>query len=266
MPHSVHITALYHYPIKSLPGLSVERLSLDAAGVIDDRRWMLVNAKGRFVSQRDKPQMARLALAPDGDGYRVTAPDGDQCWVTRTVDAGAPIRVTVWKDELDGWEVSPALSAWFSKHLGEPLRLVYLGEQSQRRVPDPAALDHERVGFADGYPLLVCNQQSLDALNERAASLLDVRRFRPNLVVDGLPADAELAVGEMRLPSGVLALLKPCERCSIPAVDLDTGEYQRAVAQALKTHSRYDGKTVFGMNAVARGVRELRVGDTAVWS
>lgn len=263
MPFTAHITALYHYPIKSLAGIQVDELRFDAAGPVDDRRWMLVNAKGRFVSQRDMPQLASFGVQARADGYRITAPDGDSRDLARSVAADTPITVTVWKDDLDAWEVSADWSAWFSAKLGKEVRLVYLGSDSQRRVPDPGALDHERVGFADGYPLLLCNQSSLDALNERADAQLDVRRFRPNLVVTGLPMDQELALGRLALANGHLQLLKPCERCSIPAVDPDRGVYQREVAAALKAHSRFNGKTIFGMNAVARGVTELRVGDSA---
>ncbi|WP_108125369.1 MOSC domain-containing protein [Saccharospirillum mangrovi] len=263
MSYSVRITALYHYPIKSLPGLKVDRLRLDAAGAIDDRRWMLVNAKGRFVSQRDMPHLARFGVEATTNGYRITAPDGDRCELARTVAAQQPTAVTVWKDTLDGWEVSTELSDLFSAKLGQPLRLVYVGDQPQRRIPDPAALDHERVGFADGYPLLLCNQTSLDELNQRAGVAFDMRRFRPNLVVEGLPMDRELELGRLELAEGHLDLLKPCERCSIPAVDQDVGSYQRDMADALKAHSRFNGKTIFGVNAVARGVAELRVGDEA---
>ena len=263
MSFTAQITALYHYPIKSFAGIQVDRLLFDAAGPVDDRRWMLINAKGRFVSQRDMPELANFGVQAQGEGYRISAPDGDFRDLTQSVASQAPITVTVWKDELDGWEVSTELSAWFSDKLGKAVRLVYVGTDSQRRVPDPAALDHERVGFADGYPLLLCNQSSLDGLNERAGAELDVRRFRPNLVVTGLPMDQELELGRLTLADGHLQLLKPCERCSIPAVDPDSGVYQREVAAALKAHSRFNGKTIFGMNAVARGVSELRVGDSA---
>ncbi|MFG1496577.1 MOSC N-terminal beta barrel domain-containing protein [Saccharospirillum sp. HFRX-1] len=263
MSFTAQITALFHYPIKSLAGIAVDRLPFDAAGPVDDRRWMLINAKGRFVSQRDMPQLANFGVQAHGDGYRISAPDGDYRDLTRSVASDSPIRVTVWKDELDGWEVSDDWSAWFSGKVGKAVRLVYLGADSQRRVPDSAALEHERVGFADGYPLLLCNQSSLDGLNDRAGTQLDVRRFRPNIVVDGLPMDRELELGRLTLAAGHLQLLKPCERCSIPAVDPDSGVYQREVASALKTHSRFNGKTIFGMNAVARGVTELRLGDSA---
>lgn len=263
MSVTAQITALYHYPIKSMSGIAVDRLCFDTVGPLDDRRWMLVNTKGRFVSQRDMPQLANFAVQAQGDGYRISAPDGDYRDLSRDVTSNAPIKVRVWKDDLDGWEVSSDWSAWFSDKLDAAVRLVYLGESSQRRIPDPAALDHERVGYADGYPLLLCNQSSLDGLNERAGLEFDMRRFRPNLVVTGLPMDAELEMGRLILAKGLLELLKPCERCSIPAVDPDQGVYQRDMAVALKTHSRFNGKTIFGVNAVARGVTELRLGESA---
>lgn len=264
MSHPVSVTQLWIYPVKSLPGVAVTRLSFDATGPVDDRRWMLVDADGRFVSQRGTPELALFQIEPTPTGFRITAPDGDAVVLPAGPDDGRELTVSVWKDTLPAREVSEELSVWFCEKLNQPLRLVYVGAVSPRPISDPGALEHERVGFADGYPLLVSNQASLDRLNRDAALNLSHRRFRPNVVIEGAPAEAELAPGSLRFKRGHIDLLKPCVRCNVPAIDLATARYDKTVAGAIKTHSQWRGQTVFGMNGVARELTEVTLGERAV--
>lgn len=268
MSFQVSVRELWIYPVKSLAGLQVDSLGLDNNGPVGDRRWMLVDDRGRFVSQRSQMTLALYRLAQVDDRIQITAPSGHTLFLPdpQPSQTYPEITVTVWKDELTGYEVDAAASDWFSAELGFRVRLVWLGAISERRVPDAQASDSERVGFADGYPLLVCNQASIDELVQTTKLSLEQRRFRPNIVVDGLPAGRELALGNWKLEEGELALLKVCERCNIPAIDPETGKYQKETAVLLKSACRFDGRTVFGVNAVARGVRSLRLGDTGLWS
>ena len=266
MPVPVTLTELWIYPIKSFPGLSVDRLTFDAAGPVDDRRWMLVDDNGKFVSQRGVPTLASFGMARFDAGYTVTAPDGDSVVLPEPGEAGGLLGVTVWKDALQAYEVSPELSQWFSGKLGKTLHLVHTGPAPERRISDPGAEDHERVGFADGYPLLVCNEASLDGLNDASGLALDMRRFRPNVVLRGAEDRSELMLGRLSLPEGHIDLLKTCVRCNVPAIDPDTATYQKDVAAQLKTHCEWDGSTIFGVNGVARGVTGLKVGDTALFN
>lgn len=267
MSYKVSVRELWIYPVKSLAGLQVDSLSFDSSGPVGDRRWMLVDEFGRFVTQRSNMMMARFRLAGVESRIQITAPSGQTLLLPEPHPSQSypKVAATIWKDELTGYEVDTAASDWFSAELDMPVRLVWLGETSERRVPDNQASDSERVGFADGYPLLVCNQPSIDELVQTTGFTLEQRRFRPNVVVDGLPPGQELALGEWQLEEGELALLKVCERCNIPAIDPETGEYQKEIAAGLKSACRFDGRTVFGVNAVARGVRTLRPGDTGRW-
>lgn len=263
MTQNASVTELWIYPVKSLPGVAVPSLAFDPAGPVGDRRWMLVDEKGRFVSQRGTPGLALFRVELGEDGVRVTAPDGDAIRLPEGADAGSGRTVTIWKDTVPAWEVSTELSDWFAAKLDRGVRLVFTGTISPRRIPDTATDDSERVGFADGYPLLVCSQASLDRLNRDAGLALDSRRFRPNVVVAGLPADVELELGALRFERGRIDLLKTCARCNIPAIDLQTAVYDKQVAAAIKTHCQWQGATVFGVNGVARGLGTLRTGDQA---
>lgn len=267
MSSQVSVRELWIYPVKSLAGLQVDSLSFDSSGPVGDRRWMLVDERGRFVSQRSQMSMALYRLAQVDGRIQITSPTGQTLLlpVPQSSQAYPELTVTVWKDELTGYEVDATASDWFSEQMGETVRLVWLGHASERRVPDAQASDEERVGFADGYPLLVCNQASLDELVNATGLTLEQRRFRPNVVVDGLPAGQELSLGEWHLNAGKLALLKVCERCNIPSIDPETGTYEKTTATQLRSACRFDGRTVFGVNAVARGVTELRAGDSGVW-
>jgi len=267
MSMPVTVKELWLYPVKSLAGIRVNSLSFDVSGPIDDRRWMLVDQRGHFVSQRSHRAMALFRLNLNNNEVQVKAPSGSTLSLPKpdAQQVYQPVAVTVWKDELIAYEVDAAASTWFSQEMRTPVRLVWLGNQSERRISDWAAFDTERVGFADGYPLLVCNQASIDRLNHGEQLPLEQRRFRPNIVAQGLPANRELALGEWQLAGGVLAMLKTCERCNIPAIDPETAEYQKDTAARIKTECRYQGRTVFGVNAVARGLDLLKQGDSGPW-
>lgn len=263
MSHTVSVTQLWIYPVKSLPGVAVSRVTFDAAGPMDDRRWMLVDPDGRFVSQRGLPELALFRVEPSAAGFHITAPDGDVMCLPEDFEGGHARTVSVWKDSLSAREASVELSGWFSEKLKRPLHLVHVGTVSPRPISDSGALDNERVAFADGYPLLVSNQASLERLNRDAGMDLSHLRFRPNIVVAGAPADAELSLGSLAFEDGRVDLLKPCVRCNVPAIDLATARYDKSVAAALKAHSQWQGQTVFGVNGVARGLVGIDVGDRA---
>jgi uncharacterized protein YcbX len=267
MSFEVSVTELWLYPVKSLAGIRVDVLYFDDCGPVGDRRWMLVDERGRFVSQRSLSVMALFKLSLIDGQIQILSPTGRSLTLPTPDSAKAyPKRVvTVWNDELTGYEVDVAASEWFSVEMKVPLHLVWIGNASDRRIPDAQAYGTERVGFADGYPLLVCNQASLDRLNEASDSPLEQRRFRPNVVIDGLPAGLELALGNWHLGQGSLALLKVCERCNIPAIEPDTATYQKETAALIKSECRYQGHTVFGVNAVARGLNSLRPGESGPW-
>lgn len=265
MSYNVSVTELWIYPVKSFPGIAVSSITFDQAGPVDDRRWMLVDANGRFISQRATPALALFKVETDHDGYRVTAPDGDAVVLPRANEEGQHLEVSVWKDTFQAREVSAELSAWFTAKLDRTVHLVHTGRVSPRRIPDAATSDDERVGFADGYPLLVCNQSSLDRVNRETGLQLGLNRFRPNLVISDVLADAELELGTLRFGEGQVDLLKTCVRCNIPAIDPATAVYDKSVAAAIKASCQWQGQAVFGVNGVARKLSVVRVGDSAVF-
>ncbi|MHA7878187.1 MAG: MOSC domain-containing protein [Saccharospirillum sp.] len=266
MSYTVILRAITLYPVKSLPGVSVNNVQLDDWGLLDDRRWMLVDARGRFVSQRSVAAMAKFHVHfLEGnwviEGFRQGVTP--RCTLPARVPAGEPSAVRIWNDEVTALKAPAALSEWFSEQLGMAVTLVRYSADTHRQVARDYAQSGDEVAFADGFPLLVANQASLDDLNAQAGLSLDGRRFRANLTIEGAPALSELSAQRLSVVdgSGSIALVKPCERCNIPAIDPDTTEYQGSVASALKEHCHWHGKTIFGMNGIARGLDRLVVGQ-----
>ena len=265
------------HPIKSCSGIAVDEALLIETGLEFDRAWMLVDARGRFVTQRHVPRMALIQPTLKALDLVLSAP-GMLALHLPLDRVGEPVRVTVWNDEVAAFDMGDGAAQWFSDYLGQPLRLVRFDPEQKRlasaqwtgRVAAEAA-------FADEYPLLVVSQASLDELNRRlianGATAVSMQRFRPNLVLTGLDAHGEDHLDEVRFETTDgpvrLKLVKPCARCSIPDVDPATAETGHAVGDALAAYradARLKGAITFGMNAViVEGIeRALRVGMTGI--
>jgi len=270
---AVRIASLHVYPVKSCGGVSPAEALLIETGLEFDRAWMVVDADGGFVTQRELPKMALVRPQLKHTELVLRAPGMLALHLALDRVEGAT-RARVWGDEVAAYDMGDLCAQWFSDFLGRPLRLVRF-DPEQRRLSDKrwtGALDAENA-FADGFPILVTSVASLDELNRRLAqageAAVTSARFRPNLVLDGLDAHGEDALDEIVFdtPDGVvrLKLVKPCARCPIPDVDPATAATGHAVRDALagyRADARLDGAITFGMNAViVAGIEcALRVG------
>jgi uncharacterized protein YcbX len=251
---TVRIASLHVHPIKSCRGVAVTEASLDERGLVDDRRWMVVDEGGEFVTQRREPRLNRVQLAVAEDGWRVRA--GDAITI-RPADASEGTTVSVWGDPVAA-RVHREGSVLLSEHLGRSVRLVFFGPEAERHAG--SAAPSAKVAFADAYPLLLVGQASLDALNERLEEPVPMTRFRPNVVVTGGEPHAEDGWSRLRLGSIEARMVKRCDRCSIVTVD-DEGVRQKEPLATLATYRRDDSKVLFGVNVVHEGTGTLRVGD-----
>ena len=257
----VTLTALYVHPIKSCGGTAPAEALLIETGLEFDRAWMVVDAQGRFVTQRQVPRMALIQTTLNARDMVLRAPSM-LAWSVPLDEVGGDVRVTVWNDEVAAFDMGDAVAQWFSDFLGQPLRLVRF-DPSQKRLASAqwtGSIEAE-AAFSDEYPLLVTSQASLDELNRRivasGAAPVTIQRFRPNLVLSGLEAHGEDHLDEIHFvtPDGPvrLKLVKPCARCSIPDVDPLTTETGHVVGDALASYradARVNGALTFGMNAV----------------
>ncbi len=257
---TAQLSAIYRYPVKSARGQALETASMDRFGLEGDRRWMLVDATGRFHSQRRLPAMACLEVTSTETGIVLTW-EGEQIEVEVPDPRGECVIASVWEDTVVAPVADVAVNGWLSECLGEPVRLVYCPDTALRGVEPGYAPPSQLVAFSDGYPLLVITGAALDVLNERLPEAVPMDRFRPNLVIGGAEAHAEDGWRRIRIGNAEVALVKPCSRCAIPSVDQATGARDPHINRALAEYRRRDGIIYFGMNAIAAAGASFSVGD-----
>jgi len=248
----VTVSALFVYPVKSMRGIPYTQVRLSATGLAWDRQWMVVDARGTFLSQRTHPLLARIVPEITADALVLNAPGAPTLRVPFAT-TGEEVPVRVWKDPCVGVEQGAAAHEWVSRFLGVPVRLVRVAPDMERRANrEFAGTTPAPLAFADGYPMLVCSEASLEDLNERLREQLPMERFRPNIVLKGLPAWAEDHIDTLSIGPVTLRLVKPCTRCAIPSLDHRTGERATdplPVLRKFRFNKALRGIT-FGENAV----------------
>jgi uncharacterized protein len=257
------LTRITVYPIKSARGIPVEQWELDEFGLTLDRRWMVVDAGGQFISQRDYPRLA-LVIPSVADGrLRVDAPGRPTLEIPVHPSSTVFTRVTIWNDTCEAAWAGEAAARWFSELLGCAASLVHMPAQTMREANLVYAPSGTRVSFADAYPILLISEESLADLNARLPEPLPMNRFRPNLVVSGWGAPygedswAELRVGEV-----AFGVVKACARCVTTTTDQATAERGVEPLATLARYRRVPRGVLFGQNLIQRGHGAVAVGDS----
>nr|WP_277874831.1 MOSC domain-containing protein [Leptolyngbya sp. FACHB-16] len=250
------------YPIKSAAGISLQTAEVEWKGLRADRRWMLVNEHNRFITQRQIPKMALIAIALEPDHLFITAPGMEPLVVPYSV-SGIELEVEVWGDRCRAIVAGEPAKAWFSQFLDISCQLVYLPDDSVRLVDPNYAIDHSRdqVSFADAFPFLLISEASLQDLNSRLTTPVAMNRFRPNLVVKGCDPFAEDQWRKIRIGSVLLHVVKPCSRCIVTTVEQTTGVRGQEPLQTLATYRLQQGQVMFGQNLLHANLGSLSVGD-----
>lgn len=258
---SVYIHSLHIYPIKSCQGISLDQAELVATGFKYDRHWMLVDSQGRFLTQRQHPQLARISTWLNAEALIVGIDNQQQLELPLLADDEERRQVQVWNDQCHAAIVSPQASRWFSDFLDLDCELVFLPESEQRRVDPHYAREDQIVGFADGFPLLVLSRESIDLLNSKLEHKVDINRFRANIVIDGCSAHAEDDWTGISVNGVDIDLAKPCSRCAIPSFDQSSAERHPTILKTLVGYRRRDGKVFFGQNGLHSTNGRIHVGD-----
>ena len=257
------VTDISIYPIKSCRGISLPNAVVEQRGLACDRRFMLVDAKGRFVTQREQPRMASISVRQTGDGYLVEVPGQDALTLPRELESARDCQVRVQRDALDAHLAGPEINRWFTRFMGMDCGLAYMAEHHHRAVRHRSAHFDDEVSFADGAPLLLISEASLADLNARLAEAVSIRRFRPNLVVTADNAYDEDGWGRIRVGEAEFDVAWQCSRCILTTVDPDTGvrDERGEPLETLKTYRRVNGPVMFGQNLIPRKLGEIRVGN-----
>ncbi|RFD28074.1 MOSC domain-containing protein [Pseudomonas sp. GL93] len=260
----LHLSALYRYPLKSGKAEALQQIGLDKLGLGGDRRWMLVDeASGRFLTQRAVAKMSQLsALWNSNGGLTLSSPGYAPLDVALPGSASELRGVTIWRDTLRVPDAGNEAAAWVSAFIGKPTRLVQLPLERARTTEAGYGKDDDKVGFADGYPLLLIGQGSLDDLCEKIGRPMEMLRFRPNLVIEGAEAFAEDGWKRLRIGDVEFRVVKPCSRCILTTIDPQTGERSpdREPFATLETYRKTEKGAMFGQNLVNDGIGRLEVG------
>ena len=258
----VTIAALHIYPVKSLGGIGLQEAEVTPRGLRHDRRFMVVDSKGEFFTQRNFPKMATVWTEIADGELRLAAPDVGEVAVPIEPEDGEELTARVWRSTCRAIAPSAEADRWLSDFLEAPARLVYMPESTQR--PTNPVYAQSVVSFADGYPILVTNEDSLADLNDRLSRPVPMNRFRPNVVVRGAGAFAEDGWGEFGAGASRLRMVKPCGRCQVTTTDQATGEVMGPEPLSVLSGYRDKGSELgacFGMNAVVISGTRVRVGD-----
>ena len=262
MPQEIEVSGLFIYPVKSLAGISLESSGLDSMGMKYDRRWMVVSPDGRFLTQRTLPQMALIKTAII-DGVLTLSKEGmREHRVPQADHESSQMEVTIWDDTVTASHIGDSTDAWLSEAIGVESHLVYIPDDVVRQCDLKYSEVGERTGFADGYPMLIISEASLEDLNQRLEHAVDMRRFRPNIVIKGCDAFAEDKLESFSIAEIPMRGVKLCSRCPMPTVDPDKGERagQEPIATLMK-YRKWDNKVFFGMNVIHQQQGTLKVGD-----
>jgi uncharacterized protein YcbX len=249
---------IFIYPVKSCAGIELRSSEISSAGLAYDRQWMIINSHGQMLTQRKLSSMALIKTHIDASGQlHLDHPSAGSVQVQESDQIQA---VSVWKDTVPAQQASSEISDWLKQALQfkEPLSLVRFIPGSHREPSQETRFGQKSLSFSDAAPLLICNQASLDTLNQVLANdnigEVDMRHFRPNLVIEGLPAFAEHNVSMLRRGDLIIKLIDHCQRCVMITINPETGEKRKnstpfAHLSAINAMPNNDKAPAFGVNA-----------------
>lgn len=256
------ISHLFIYPIKSLGAISLQKAVVEREGLRGDRRFMLVDAAGKFITQRTRPELTRFTLSESDHGFMVK--DSVAGFAKELIwepPLGDLISVEIWEDQLLAYEVEDGWSDWFSAALSQEVKLVRISMENPRAMDTKYQTDPAKnTSFADSLPLLLISSGSYSALEERMEESFDHLRFRPNIVVDVLEPFVEDTWAEIKLGKVTLSGAKPCARCPLINVNPLSGESDKVILKTLASFRTINHKVYFGQQFVPSSLGKIQLG------
>lgn len=256
------LSSLYLYPLKSAAPLPCATAEVERRGLAHDRRWMVVDAQGAFLTARKHPRLTLIRAQPRDECLLLEAPALPSLQLMPAPD-DRRADVVVWNSTVRAVYADANAHTWISTFLGVPAQFVFMDAACVRSVDPKYSTPGDVVSFADGFPLLLISQAALDQLNAKLAKPIPMLRFRPNLVIAGTQAHAEDDWKRIRVGGIVFDIVKPCMRCTIPNIDIERGEFDPdgEPLRTLKTYRHTTKGISFGQNLIPRSVGTLRIGD-----
>jgi uncharacterized protein YcbX len=259
------IESLHVYPIKSIAGLACDRCEVTARGLQDDRRYLLIDRDGQFITGRTQPDLVLVSARRHNNAWHIDAPRMPTLHLVKPAANTPPVPLRIWRDDVTGTPVSEKADRWFSEYLGIDCRLVYQNATDVRHVhPANGTRENDEVSFADGYPVLLIGSASLTDLNQKLATPVAMSRFRTNIVASTATAFEEDDWQRVRIGEVEFDVVKRCARCVFTTVDPLSGQ-RDATGEPLATLRSYrldkgERGVMFGVNLVPRGTGVIETG------
>ncbi len=254
------VEAINIYPIKSLGGISLSNVSALEEGFEDDRRFMLVDENGKFLTQREKKELA-LFSCQIIDNELVVSYKSDELLIPKQTVAERQMDVNIWSSKLKAEMISTAFSEWFSNRLNAKCYLVKMPNSIAREKIFLKPPFKTKVSFADGYPYLILSKESLKLLNSKLDEPVSIDRFRANIIVSGCKAHEEDSWKEFQIGTAGFKNIKPCARCTVITIDQRTGIKSKEPLLSLNNYRKKGNKIYFGSNAILTSNGAISIGD-----
>ncbi|MEQ9297021.1 MAG: MOSC domain-containing protein [Cyclobacteriaceae bacterium] len=259
------LTDIYIYPIKSMGGIRLETSLCEQRGLQYDRRWMLIDPTGKFVSQREHAHLSLVKLGLTADGLKLNY-NNEERVIPKSLSGTDHSDVQVWGDTCKAIIYNSEVNEWLSKILDLDVRLAYQVDEDRRYVDADFARNGEVTSLSDGYPYLILGQSSLDLLNEKLTSPILINRFRPNLVFTGGEPHEEDQWADFSIGTAQFYGAKPCSRCQVPTINQESGEMGKEPIKTLARYRNFNHKIKFGMNVLCSKEGKVKVGGEIVLS
>ena len=253
------LSSLSIYPVKSCREVSQNSSFVEDFGLQNDRRWMVVDEQGVMITQRKLSKMCLIQPELTASGLILNTSVMDPISIN-IPNHNKKCSVKVWADQCHAFDAGDEAANWLSHVLEKKCRLVYFPEDEIRQVDLEYANKGDKTAFSDGFPLLIISQGSLDDLNQRLSSPIAMNRFRPNIVIDGCDPFAEDEWKKIRIGDITFRFVKPCSRCVIPSINIDTAEREEEPIKTLLSYRKRDKKIFFGQNVIAESNGQINVG------
>jgi uncharacterized protein YcbX len=254
--------AIYIYPVKSLSGIQLTKSEITATGFKYDRKWMLVDDKKYFLSQRRLPKMALIKTEIYQQKLIISAPNKPNLILDLIPKFSHAININIWNENCLAEPIGKLANLWFSDFLEQPCQLVFQTDNSIRYVDQKFSFPNDRTSFSDGFPFLITSEASLGLLNEQMGDKLSMQRFRPNIVITDCTSYEEDTWRKIKIGTIEFRLPKPCSRCSVPQISPHTAIRDKEPLLTLSKTRKWNNKIFFGQNALHNSLGFLRVGDT----
>lgn len=261
---SAFLQDIFVYPIKSLGGISLKSSITEERGLPFDRRWLLVDKKNSFLTQRKHSMMSLLQVFIEEEHLRIEHKLNEMVPLMVPLDTISTERIQV--NIFDDLVVAPLIrnakiEEWFSNFMGEEVQFIQMDEKTHRKIDPDYAKNGEEVSFADGYPFMVTSQASLNELNTRLEEPLPMNRFRPNFVIAGTEPWEEDNWKQLTIGSTVFSVVKPCSRCKVTTINQENAEKGQEPLRTLSTYRKFNNKIIFGQNLILKSPGEIKVDD-----